>query len=141
MDLDKLWEWDRKKLVCRIRPETGNPAEDDLREQLAELAGVNLQELLSEMKQDKKKKKDPKFGVTLDLGGDKRFKDVLQRSHILGASEIALKTLHEHDQAEPKSKRNIYKRFITAPKSPPSRILLDIQRERAKPLRLPDQDE
>jgi len=45
MELDKLWDWDRKKLGCRIRPETGNPSEDDLRERLAELAVVNLQEL------------------------------------------------------------------------------------------------
>ena len=50
MDLDRLWQWDKRKLACRIRQETGNPAADDLRERLAELAGVNLKDLLDEMK-------------------------------------------------------------------------------------------
>ncbi len=56
MELDKLWNWQKKKLACRIRPENGNPAGDSLREMFVELAGVDLNELLNEMKQTKKKK-------------------------------------------------------------------------------------
>jgi hypothetical protein len=55
MDLGNLWEWDYKKLACRVRVETGNPAGDDLRERIAELARVDLKELLSDMKTTKKK--------------------------------------------------------------------------------------
>lgn len=93
MQLDELWQWEKRKLACRIRPETGNPAGDDLRERLAELAGVDLKEILSEMKATKKKKED-KDKVALDFDGDKKFKEVLNRSHVLGASQQALGMLH-----------------------------------------------
>lgn len=61
MELDKLWNWQKKKLACRIRPENGNPAGDSLREMFVELAGVDLNELLNEMKQTKKKKEIVSF--------------------------------------------------------------------------------
>ena len=52
MDLDKKWHWRQRKLECRVRPETGNPQGDDLRERLASLAGVNLADIMDEMKKD-----------------------------------------------------------------------------------------
>ena len=42
MDLGSLWLWEKQKLPCIIREETGNPAIDDLRERVSELAGIDL---------------------------------------------------------------------------------------------------
>ncbi len=142
MGLDKLWQWEKRKLACRIRPETGNPAGDDLRERFAELAGADLKEILSEMKQTKKKKEE-KDKVSQDHDGDKKFKEVLNRFHILGASQQALTEMAEVDAVKFASatQKNVKKVYAILPKSPPKRVLLEIQRERSKPLRLPDQDE
>jgi hypothetical protein len=48
MNLGTLWTWEKQKLPCRIRQESGNPAIDDLRERVAELAGINLAEFLDD---------------------------------------------------------------------------------------------
>jgi hypothetical protein len=142
MELDKLWNWQRKKLACRIRQENGNPAGDGLREMFAELAGVDLNELLSEMKTTKKKKEITNK-VLVDHEGDKNFKEVLSRSRVLGATKLALDTMEEIDNQKANSvtNKNVRKVYQLLPKSPPKRVVLEIQRERSKPLRLPDQTE
>eukprot|EP00602_Paraphysomonas_sp_CaronLab_P010685 CAMPEP_0185036964 /NCGR_PEP_ID=MMETSP1103-20130426/30746_1 /TAXON_ID=36769 /ORGANISM="Paraphysomonas bandaiensis, Strain Caron Lab Isolate" /LENGTH=1556 /DNA_ID=CAMNT_0027574739 /DNA_START=14 /DNA_END=4684 /DNA_ORIENTATION=- len=140
MELDSLWQWERKKLPCKIRHESGNPAGDELRERFAELAGVNLQELLNDMKSDKKRR-ETKNKVSYDHVGDKRYKDMLFRSHVLGASSIAISKVNESEKKTSSSMRNTRKRFLSIPESPPTRVLLDIQRERGKPLRLPENEE
>ena len=38
LSLDELWEWKDKKIPCRVREESGDPAVDDIREQLNGLA-------------------------------------------------------------------------------------------------------
>lgn len=142
MELDKLWQWQKRKLACRVRVETGNPAGDDLRERFAELAKVDLRELLTDMKTTKKKNESSNKSF-VDHESDKKYKEVLGRSHIIGASQISLVEMEKYDAAHAASltQKNVQKRFVLLPKSPPSRVLLDIQRERAKPLRIPDQDE
>jgi hypothetical protein len=140
MQLDHLWGWEKRKLACRIRPETGNPAGDDLRERLAELVGANLVDLLGEMKSTRRKKEE-KEKVVIDHVGDKQMKDILNRSHILGASAQAITTLDEITATTTVTSKNHKKVFGTVLKSPPKRVLLEIQRERSKPLRIPDQDE
>ena len=42
MDLGNNWAWDSKKLPCKIRPESGNPAIDELRQRLSDLTGVPI---------------------------------------------------------------------------------------------------
>lgn len=142
MELDKLWQWQKRKLACRVRMETGNPSGDDLRERFAELGKVDLKELIGDMK-NTKKKNEMANKTFVDYESEKKFKDVLGRSHIIGASQIALHDMEVYDQAHSVSltQRNVQKKFLLLPKSPPRRVLLDIQRERAKPLRLPDQDD
>ena len=140
MDLDKLWQWERRKLPCHVRHESGNPSGDDLRERFAELAGVNLQDLLADMKTDRRKK-EAKSKVYFDHEGDKRFKEMNARAHVLGASNIAIGKLIEAEKKDLSSTRNHNKRFMALPLSPPPRVLLDIQRERAKPLALPTGEE
>jgi len=112
MELDKLWQWERRKLPCVIRTETGNPAADDLRERFAELAKTDLRELLSEMKTTIKKKEQDEKNVDYEAG--KKLKLALNRSHILGATEQALKQMKKYDEirkesvTQKKFKENIY---------------------------------
>ena len=82
MELDKKWHWRQRKLECRVRPETGNPSGDDLRDRLAALAGVNLQDLLAQMKKEKQEKEKINKGVFIDYEADKKQKEVLRRSHL-----------------------------------------------------------
>lgn len=113
-----------------------------MRERFAELGGtgVTLQDLLADMKSDRKKK-EAKTKVYFDHEGDKRFKDINARQHVLGASTIAIEKILEHEKRDLSSTRNTNKRFMALPQSPPKRVLMDIQRERAKPLRLPLSEE
>lgn len=143
MDLSEKWRWSKRKLLCRVRPETGNPAGDDLRERFAELAGADLNGLLTEMKLQKKKREEKDKGVSVDYDADKKFREMLGRSHVLGASRFALEEMAvaEHAAATTVTQKNLKKVFARIPESPPRRVLLEIQRERSKPLRLPDQDE
>ena len=148
MDLDRLWQWDKRKLACRVRQESGNPAADDIRERLAELAGVNLKDLLDDMKKTKTsrtKKKDLSQSTSDKYETDKKLKEVINRSHVLGATQQALDKI---DTIEQKTRgystlanKNFRKQFTSLPKSPPRRVLLQIQMERAKPFSLPDQDD
>jgi hypothetical protein len=140
MNLDKLWQWERKKLPCRIRHESGNPAGDELRQRLADLVKVPYQELLAEMKTDKKKK-EAKNKVVFDHDSDKRYKDMLFRSHVVGGAQIAITKVNDSEKKSSSSQHNTNKRFLHIPQSPPRRILMDIQRERSKPLRLPENEE
>ena len=148
MDLDRLWQWDKRKLACRIRQETGNPAADDLRERLAELAGVNLKDLLEEMRKTKTvkmKKKDQGVSTSDDYENDKKLKEVLNRSHVLGATQQALDKIDIVEQRthgySVLANKNFKKQFTALPKSPPRRVLIQIQMERSKPFSLPDQDD
>lgn len=141
MELDKLWQWEKRKLPCVIRSETGNPAADDLRERFAELAKTDLRELLSEMKTTIKKKEQEEKNVDHEAG--RKLKLALNRSHILGATDQALKAMKKYDEIHKESvtQKNLKKTFTLLPKSPPRRVLLEIQRERSKPLTLPNPDE
>ncbi len=91
--MDKKWHWRQRKLECRVRPETGNPQGDDLRERLASLAGVNLADIMDEMKKDKKQKETINKGVYINYEDDRKMKEVLKRSHVIGASKYALTSL------------------------------------------------
>ena len=128
MELNSLWPWQKRKLACRVRPETGNPAGDDLRERFAELAGADLREVLGEMKSTRKKKEEKNKGVLIDHDGDKKFREVLGRSHIMGASQLALECMKELDEHRDASltQKNLKKRFARLPSSPPKRVLLEL---------------
>lgn len=42
MNLGKDWEWSNKKLACKVRPESGNPSIDELRDRLSDMSGVPI---------------------------------------------------------------------------------------------------
>ena len=141
MNLEEKWEWRGRKLACRVRVETGNPAGDDLRARFVELAGKDLEEMgkifdtLDSLKNTKRKQEVEKKGVHIDHKADKKFNEILQRKHILGATQLAMDKIDEKElaQATTVTQKNLKKRFARLPVGPPPRVLLEIQRERAKP--------
>ena len=167
--VDTAWSWEKRKIL--VRQESGNPGFDDLRERLAELAGVNLKDLLEDMKKDTAKKKSTTgkrnmtmvgMGTTGEIPSDvmavatgqipssdyeatKKYKEILHRSHIVDASQAAL---GQHDMYSTNNlpatvtAKNVKKKFFGAvPKSPPKRVALEIQREMAKPIIIPNPEE
>ena len=167
MNLSKLWKWDKKKINCDVKQESGNPAFDDLRERLAELAGVNLKDLLDEMKRTQVAHARSKRGGTTgklkpltetteddmeesvtppsDYDSTKKYKDILHRSHIVDATHTIVHNYDERNtlgQFTNVASRNIKKRFTaTLPLSPPKRIAAEVQREMAKSIILPNPEE
>ncbi len=141
MDLGEKWEWKGRKLACRVEPESGNPAGDDLRQRFVELAGKDMEEMgklfdtLDNLKNTKKKMEVEKKGAHIDHKADRKFNEVLSRKHILGATQLAMKTIDDKEfaNATTVTQKNLKKRFARLPVSPPPRVLLQIQRERSKP--------
>jgi hypothetical protein len=143
MDLDKDWYWKSRVLDCRVRPETGNPSGDDLRERLAELTGVPLVEILAQMKAEKQLAEKKAKGIVVDYEKEKKFKEVLKRTHIAGAAQLALTNMRAEEFADTtsKSKKNINKAFCVKPKSPSKRVLMDALRETGKNVTMPDTED
>ena len=126
-----------------MRVETGNPAGDDLRERLAALTGIPLVEILSQMKKDKQETEKKSKGIRTDHEKEKKFKEVLKRTHVAGAASLSLvnmKTLEDKDATD-KSKKNINKAFTVKPKSPSKRVVMDALRETGKNLIVPNAEE
>ena len=195
MDLEKLWSWDKRKIPCSVREETLNPAFDDLREKLAELAGVNLKDLLDDMKRSQvaRAKKaaatakaraaaavsrgssssaaaaaaasaaaaalattssssdatdDPEdvdMGLQSEHEATKKYKEILHRSHIVDATENLVR---EYDRTNTLgspttvASQNSQKRFTSVvPMSPPARLAVEIKREMAKSIIIPNPDD
>src|SRR3546814_69322 len=132
MNLGELWEWNKRKLQCRVKVESGNPLADDIRERLAELAGVNLHELLKDMKTQKKKQSK----ASDTLPNDPVEKAVTNRTFLLGAAELSLRSIDNKNAGS--ASKNIHKKYMQVPRSPPKRVVLDLQHERAKPLAMPE---
>lgn len=131
MNLGDQWEWDTRKLACRIRPETGNPAMDELRQRLSELTGVAVPDPASigvSAKKNhgtsKKMSKTKRPGTTSEV---EKPRPVTVNSHALGASRALLAT---HDETKIHAHQmNINKRFFKVPRSPPVKIITDFQQE------------
>ena len=68
----------------------------------------------------------------IDHEGNKVFNEVLYRSRVLGATRLALDEMQKYDEEKSASltQKNIRKQFTLLPKSPPKRVLMEMQRER-----------
>lgn len=167
MDLGKKWLWDKRKIAGNVHQ--SNPGFDDLRERLAELAGVNLKDLLDDMKrtqlESKAKKrtammksKSPTPSSMAEVSEDlldvppisdyevnKKYKEILHRSHIVDATQSLVQQYDETNtlgMPTGVAAKNIQKRFIsTIPKSPPNRIAAEIRREMAKSIVIPNPED
>jgi len=148
MDLNNLWDWNRKKLSCRVRVETGNPSGDELRRRVAELGKIDLSEIWDKMhttkegegtKKVKKKRRDvvhsQKTEASKELSVSELGKTVTYRKHIVNAGEIAIDEMNQNEGIGT-SLKNIHKKYVYVPSSPPRRVSMDIQRERTKVLNL-----
>ncbi|KAH8044263.1 ubiquitin-protein transferase [Aureococcus anophagefferens] len=130
MNLGDLWGWEKRKLGCRIRAETQNPALDEIRERLSKMSGRRPQTTGA--------------GKALRTG---RVRDELSRPTTaalgdgaaggLTASSTAALVAYQRDALPKeisKTRKNINKKFFQIPRSPPAKIMLDLQKDR---LRLP----
>lgn len=107
MELDKKWHWKNRVLDCRVRPETGNPAGDDIRERFAGLAGVTLNDIMTEMKKHQKVKYAD--DSLKDRLADASLKNILKEEekikvHLTGLGEVSMIKIAE-DMKEQKQKK------------------------------------
>mmetsp|Transcript_43927 Transcript_43927/g.138054 ORF Transcript_43927/g.138054 Transcript_43927/m.138054 type:complete len:1733 (-) Transcript_43927:50-5248(-) len=127
MDLGNQWTWKSTRLACKIREETGNPAVDDLREQLQSL--LDKREEFETRKNEAlpgsgyrypSLKKDAKGGS----GDADPWVSDKGTNAILHSATKVLEESNEHEQVESVSKmlKNIHRRHLTVPTSPPKRI-------------------
>ena len=107
MDLGDLWSWDKHKLGCRIRVETHNPALDELRD-----------------------------APTAADGGRPGNIRAAASSIAVSNSPMLVGNQHDSQRRMSNTDMNIYKKFFQIPRSPPAKIILDMQKERLR-LNLP----
>ncbi|CAM9243379.1 unnamed protein product [Ascophyllum nodosum] len=127
MNLGKLWVWQKKKLPCRIRQESGNPAVDDLRERMAELAGIKRPSFLEEGKA-----KSPSWSSGGNCGNATPQCQPNLGKEVVRTLNSAKGILTSIDSLATPPSRNIHKKYLTAPKLLPSKLVYDVQRERLK---------
>jgi len=132
MGLEDKWAWQHKKLACKVKIESGNPAADELRARLREmaqrLAVENSKEDISSQNQKKNEKNRKKKASKLD--DDEAVANTLAASGRAGIFNAPV--LLEHVQPNPldTTTMNINKRFLRVPKSPPRKVMMDLQKER-----------
>jgi hypothetical protein len=88
MNLDDKWDWNDKKLPCKVRIESGNPAADDLRDRLREM-GMRL--ALENLKNDEitttaSKKSDALRKKTIRLDSDDAIATTLSSSNYVSGA-------------------------------------------------------
>lgn len=127
MNLGDLWTWERRKLGCRIRAETQNPALDEIRERLGNMTGTGT---LSD-------KPLPDMAGKKGLVAQDTAPLICNNGESAMALSMASLMAYQRD-ANPKAisrtRKNIYKKFFQVPRSPPAKVMLDLQKDR---LRLP----
>jgi len=95
MNLENDWDWDDRKLPCKVRIETGNPAADDLRDRLREIAQrLALETLKSdEIATATSKKSDAKRKKTIRLDNDEAIATTLSSSNYVSCPLLILSPL------------------------------------------------
>ena len=99
-----MWSWDKHKLGCKIRVETHNPALDELRE-------------------------------TTAADGCRRENNVRTTASSIEVSNspaVLVGNQHDSQRTMSNTRKNIYKKFFEIPRSPPAKIILDMQKERLR---------
>ncbi|GMH51099.1 hypothetical protein TrST_g8590 [Triparma strigata] len=124
MDLDHKWDWEERKLPCKVKTESGNPAADELRARLREIA----QRLaVEQLKHDDIATSDSKKAAkSIKLDSDAAIEATLATSTYNAKVLIGHVTSHKLTQTQ----MNINKRFQRVPKSPPRKVMMDLQKER-----------
>lgn len=126
MNLGEHWGWEKRKLGCRIREETGNPAYDDIRDELAKLTGVELPAPVD--------KKCGKLGRRALEGSDTASEagpplcPVASTNSLLAYQRAQV----DKDRKMPATQRNIYKKYFKIPRGPPAKVVLDLHRNKLR---------
>ena len=126
------WQWRKTKLGCRIREESGNPAADEIREQLSKLTGVEHPGLLKKKDNLCPLKKGRKLG---DDDGEDKYRRRGKKSEPtknLGSMMAYEKHARQTSEAMPLTRRNINKKYFNVPWNPPKKVLRDVQRDRIR---------
>ncbi|KAJ8602339.1 hypothetical protein CTAYLR_004213 [Chrysophaeum taylorii] len=131
MNLGELWSWEKRKLGCRIRPESGNPAYDEIREQLSRLTGVEIpgSQVDSPVRQ--------KAGVGKPRRPKKCNEESCSTLRPITSTTSLLAYQQQHaEQAEgeltSKARKNLHKKYFNVPRGPPAKIMFDLQRDRLR---------
>lgn len=142
--MGELWKWESCKLPCKVREESGNPAIDDLRERVCELAGLDLEKFLEETagggptkgrknaggnvtSTRKKAKAQRDKGET--TGGDITPRQKLSKETRRTLAN-ARNVLAMADGAHVATNRNLNKMYAPVPRALPEKLMMDVQRER-----------
>ena len=143
MNLDTVWKWEKKGLPCKVRMETGNPGADELRERICEILNVDFQsfqrhylvdhETAVEKSQPPVTKGDEKHAKVVVRKRPASVESALRRintSLILFNQSDAVRPVTAVPKGMPMTRRNLCKKFIEVPKSPPRRALYDLKMNR-----------
>lgn len=152
MELDKKWDWERRKLACKIRIETGNPGSDELSQQMCKLLDIDFasfqrsclmsrEEAFENIKRisakdpAKEDKKGKDFGSTRPISVQTAVDRIKTNLRLFSQSDAVRPATAVEDprgkkkNAMPANRKNLYKAFIEVPRSPPRRALHDLRME------------
>jgi len=128
MDLSRNWDWNERKLPVRVKPESGNPAADELRLRLREIAQRLAVETLKaeDITGGDNKKVSERTLTNIKLDTDESVAMTLKDS------TFNVPALIGHVSSGPLTKTimNVNKRFFRVPKSPPRKVMMDLQKSR-----------
>jgi hypothetical protein len=127
MDLHEKWDWDSRKLPVRVRVESGNPAGDELRLRLQEIA----QRLaLETLKSEDVSSGDSKSKKKKSLGSVKLDDATVAKTLVDSTYNVPALMKHVTLSALGPAQMNVNKRFFRVPKSPPRKVMMDLQKSR-----------
>ncbi|KAJ1461141.1 armadillo-type protein [Pelagophyceae sp. CCMP2097] len=157
MNLGELWGWEKRKLGCRIRSESGNPALDEMRDRLAKLTGVDVPDLMAKTAEETDEMISQSMSKSQRPKGLSKPAKTLQRANsdrslamqpgtadanagrtasrnLQGASSTVSLLAFQKESMQStevtKTRKNIHKKFFSVPRSPPTKIMLDLQKDR-----------
>lgn len=147
MNLRELWEWEKRKLGCRIRVESGNPAYDEIREELSRMTGVEVPgqggkrvdagpSVRQKLSSSKSARVTPERSISGKCGvgdvntiGTPAFRPMASAHSLLAYQQNCA---DRETQIMSKTRKNIYKKFFNIPRGPPTKVMLDLQRDKLR---------
>ena len=128
-----LWTWRKQKLGCRIREETGNPAVDEIRDQLSRMTGV-VHPSLEQKDQPKGDEKQPlkkKASRLALVAAAVTEVPAVKAKNLSSLTAFEERAKRDHE-AMPLTRKNINKKYFNIPWNPPTKVLRDVQRDRIR---------
>ena len=128
MNLGNLWVWEKRKLGCRTDVTAQNPALTEIQERLSKMTGIEIPKTSKQTSGVGVKATDAHRPVTsINLSA------VSDEKHNPMSTSLASLAAFQQDACSKsisKTRMNIYKRFSQVPRSPPAKVMLDLQKDR-----------